>query len=1026
MPDYFNYKKLTRRIERDIKRCTYIGDISIDDNEYIMLKNILQTGYRKICDSANHEIINPLFAVALVQVGIRYYDGRFWPYVQRELNLEKPLPGYQQSWIGTSFYKTLVKYNKFHVDESEFMNNILLHCFITNHYANDLFDFLFAYYQIDLDRDLSQNNKEMRNNLMQTMSKGEMTKRAYKIKKHTADAVSANERGCKTRVAHILRFMDNALFNDSFPTNSRNRIAQLFCKWAKSSMKFDFEKKRTRGLTHSGEKRFSTPYIHFDIKKEGFCLVLPPQYIHLDDNEELPDITWKIRIGENEQIFPANTDNCVTGCKTEKFEYSFQSELLMSEINIELWRNDILRIQRFKIKSDTVRFFDSDWDMIDSATYAKYLPAGNAFAFCYPNEILLSDSDAVVDCEKNLGYDLYTLDLKKGDVLRLPNGKAKSVGKPLEEGILSQNLVSGANAFEDGEKYPIYNAVPSVYFRMTPVQENGTLIVINGAKYRFDIEKCVRFDMDEETEEKGYIVKLNDLITAGGIYNVMIDVPNSRKERNYLFAFLPAFSYQFENAPYIFQKNGMLTFPEGSMIRCSDPLKHITRFCFDISPDQDELPFVYDAEDRTIDIHIFIPVLKWKFDENEWEIAQPKEIWHKEFPKFIYITYPDDEISFSMFPTMLEASEDTDENDSFTETFNKSKDQHLFECDTRKIISWFGYEDVKRTLYLTINGVKIQFADVLLKNHIDSCNIVRDGFNRVDRICITVCSRESTYIDIYQDGKLVLEKALIEYTKEYSVPSSAGTRKYSVCLYVKEDDDFGSGGETFELCDRKEYLYNNLGDLSKNMIRILSSYPVEMKNQAITFSGEYCIKNISQRSINEYEGTLFSRKVNYRLNEIAKVSIHFLSKTCVKLSALDSLFTFYYGYITKSLYVMSAQEMIRSANPREYTNLNDFVFEIAIENEIKLASISSEQNGVKKKYNYPIDKTSLKPSTKQKLENAKFFSTDQIVDYGLDRLCTIQRIKKSDALEIIDMLEQIGYRFSAIDQIRNHYREDEI
>lgn len=85
--------------------------------------------------------------------------------------------------------------------ENEFMNNILLHCFITKHYANDLFDFLFAYYQIDLERDLSRNSAEMRTYLMQTMSKGEASARAYKIKKHTADAVSANEQGCKIRVA---------------------------------------------------------------------------------------------------------------------------------------------------------------------------------------------------------------------------------------------------------------------------------------------------------------------------------------------------------------------------------------------------------------------------------------------------------------------------------------------------------------------------------------------------------------------------------------------------------------------------------------------------------------------------------------------------------------------------------------------------------------------------------------------------------------------------------------------------------
>ena len=266
-------EKLVRRINREFKKCTYIGDIQIDDEEYQTVILFLKHGYEKILSSPQHETINPLFAVGLVQIGIRYYDGRFWSHVQKELKLEK-LPMNHQGWIGKSFYKTLIRFGKFHVAENEFMNNILLHCFITKHYANDLFDFLFAYYQIDLERDLSRNSAEMRKYLMQTMSKGESSARAYKIKKHTADAVSANERGCKIRVGRILRFMDNALFNDLYPENSQNRIAQLFCEWAKSSGRFEYARRATAGLTRKGEKRFSTPFIHFDTKRKKFLRVM--------------------------------------------------------------------------------------------------------------------------------------------------------------------------------------------------------------------------------------------------------------------------------------------------------------------------------------------------------------------------------------------------------------------------------------------------------------------------------------------------------------------------------------------------------------------------------------------------------------------------------------------------------------------------------------------------------------------------------------------------------------------------------
>ena len=279
-------KHLNTKINRQFKTCRYIGDIVISEDEYIILKAYLRSICRKYLNTSERYITSSIFAVALVQIGIHKYDGRFWPHVEREIGME--LPGSYQKWIGRSFYKTLEKYNKYKVAENEMMNNILLHCFITNYYASDLFYFLFAYYQIDLERDLTSNSKEMRDYLMQSMASGENTARAYKIKKHTSDAVAFNTRGCKIRVGKILRFMDNALFYGLFPRTSQNRIAQLFCKWADESKKFDQAKKAIAGLTKRGEKRYSSPYLRYNGSQNRFELVLPPQYIHLATNEELP------------------------------------------------------------------------------------------------------------------------------------------------------------------------------------------------------------------------------------------------------------------------------------------------------------------------------------------------------------------------------------------------------------------------------------------------------------------------------------------------------------------------------------------------------------------------------------------------------------------------------------------------------------------------------------------------------------------------------------------------------------------
>ena len=836
-------EKLARRIEREFKKCKYIGDIQISDEEYEILKAFFRYGYKKICDSSSHESVNPLFAVALVQIGIRFYNGKFWVYVQKELGIEK-LPQHHQAWIGNSFYKTLIHYGKYHVDAHEFMNNILLHCFITKYYADDLFDFLFAYYQIDLDRDLARNNSEMRKYLMQSMSKGETSARAYKIKRHTADAVSANEKGCKIRVGKILRFMDNALFNDIYPSNSQNRIAQLFCSWASTSKKFDVEKKHVSGLTNKGVKRYSMPYLHFNGATNQFVVVLPPQYIHLNDEEALPEITWKISVSDQIYIVDTSVDSCVTGCKTEKIlNFSIDAPLLMQEIKFELWKNGNERIQRFKIKADSVRFFDTDWDAIESATYNSYLPVGQAYAFADPASSIASTSDIIVGCEKVLGYNLYTLELQKGDVLRLPNGKAKAVGKPLEEGILSQSLISGAYAIEENCKYSIYAQIPSVYFRMKPIQENGTLILINDKKYRFEIEKCVRFDLDEETEEKGYIVNLEEYISENGIYNVSIDVPNSRKDRSFDFSLIKNFAFTFNNTTYVFESSGYITFPDNIIVESnnSSRISHGNRFDFHISPENDYLSFSIVSDNKPVDIRIYLPALKWKFDDNEWNISRPEEIWHKEFPKTIWIKHPDDQIAFSMTPIIVDDTDDEDEENSFSVSFSKDKQAHVFQCDTRKMQSWFGYEEALRTLYLETSAQRISFAKIVTRCQVNSAEIIENRQGGELIIKSNISGFSDCVADVFYGEELLVEKEeILTSGIHLKVPFRSG--EYKVIYYEWDEDEDDFGFADYKKFHTEHILYQNRYDLTEKQIA-LQGVEEKRDNHSIFSSKRYALKN---------------------------------------------------------------------------------------------------------------------------------------------------------------------------------------
>lgn len=837
-------KHLNTKINRQFKTCRYIGDIVISEDEYIILKAYLRSICRKYLNTSERYITSPIFAVALVQIGIHKYDGRFWPHVEREIGME--LPGSYQKWIGRSFYKTLEKYNKYKVAENEMMNNILLHCFITNYYASDLFDFLFAYYQIDLERDLTSNSKEMRDYLMQSMASGENTARAYKIKKHTSDAVAFNTRGCKIRVGKILRFMDNALFYGLFPRTSQNRIAQLFCKWADESKKFNQAKKAIAGLTKRGEKRYSSPYLRYNGNQNRFELVLPPQYIHLATNEELPNLHWKIVFSNVEKTLEAESENCVTGCKTRIVsDIYIPSDNIFDSIRIELIKNDAEVIHKFtNIRAACIRFFDNNWELIH---YTDALPIGDAFAFTHTEDALYTDSDAVYNCEYLNGLNLYSMELIKGDIIRLPDGRALPAGSALEDGLLKNNLKNGVYVMRKGVKYPVFSAVPSIYFRMSPTQERGTLIRINEEKYRFDIARAIKCNMQDKTDEYGYILRLSDYIKTDGIFRVNIDIPNSRKANDYSFAVINQFDYKYEDAPFIYKKEGKITFSSTGMILGDEHSEHIANnsFVFRIDPDIDYLPFTYQTANENLALRVYLPAFKWKFDDGAWHTERPEEIWHAEFPKMIYLKFPDDTVCLDMPPLMTDDNEDAE----YSIKVEKNKEKHLFVCDTRKMLSWFGFEDIIRPLSLHFESISFVFLRVITHCFLanSECQIVEDRPNRKLWFRSSIIGFSDCVADVYLDGILIAEKVEVKSNGfKLSIPFTSG--KYRIEYFeADEEDDFGA--TDYRLFDTKECNYKNTKDLSDKTIQIVSV--TERRQEGSIFSSpEYVLRgNVTVSSI---------------------------------------------------------------------------------------------------------------------------------------------------------------------------------
>lgn len=858
-------QKLNRRIKREIKRVKYLGDIIINDEEYNILINHLKSNVQNYSTLANKKD-DAMFAVALVQIGIRFYNGRYWPHVSKELNIK--IDGNRQRIIGEAFYKVLLHYDKFVGEPSEIVNNILMHCFITNYYSKDFFDFLFMYYQKDLNRDLEQHTREMRDYLMSSMKKADMSARAYKIKKGTADAVTANEFGCKIRVRNILKWMDEYLFNDALPEKSENRVAKLFVQWAKNSSAFDLEKHGAVSKGKRGKTIFKYPKLDFDPKTGQFQILLPIQTIPLSDDEDWADISWKVDYAGNSETINSEVESSVIGCKTVDIEkVVIDPDLIFSSFKIELIKNGTETVKKFPISRDSVRFFDEDFCFVAD----NRLSNGTVYAFTNRDESI--ETNSYYDKESFGTLDLYNLYLENGDVIKKPDGKAVIVGDDLKEGLIENSYCSPmAIVTDERYDYSLFSKVPSVLFKTKAKAEKGTIISINGRKEKFDPNSCIEFRQDD-SDLNCYLLNLSEYCKSNGIYRVIIDIPNDRKNREYQFAFIKDFEMSFDKTSYVFEKDGIITLPMGFSCdeRCIEKVSD-TDFRFSISPELESIQF---TSPEGLSVIIDTPVLRWKFNEDdEWSVEEPEELWHKELPENIYFSYPSSYVSiYSSYIDM-----DSENESAITSKINP--ETNIITVETRKIKSWLDMSPVLLNLYIEGAGMNKKFLSVVTKSYLLSCRLSNDVKNKDLIIDSTILGFADCVVDVYCDGAKVVEKYPLKYNGA-RIKTDKLYGNFELTFFEADDDDddeFDFGVEVYSDFARKSFEILNENELANYTIKV--DYISEDKPSNSIFKAsrynisDFIIKNIEWDADEEtYVGVSASK--NPVLDDL-KVSIELI------------------------------------------------------------------------------------------------------------------------------------------------------
>lgn len=917
------FTRLKSRILRELPSKKLVGDIVISPDEYMLLTDYLKIVHMSISKGLYTISVDPVLAVALVQIGINHYDSNYWSHLAAELNVGAVSNNHRNK-LGDTLRKTLRQYQLPHFGPSDLVKTILMHGFVSRHYADDLFNFLFAFYRLDLERDITRYDRTLMNSLMEAMSRNDNTGRTYYLVQHTADAVRANLRGSKIRIRRLLRLIDRCFWEQIVPANSSNRLSQCFITWKEKSAAFSQEYGKYHGGTGSGHgsRSFSSPHFKCDFSGLSFRLHLPTQLIRFENEQ---DVYWRVINAGNSRKIVVELYQGVTGYKTSEINLSLDPSSLHQAFELELMCGQT-RLRRYKIPANTARFFTKSGQGLQSDN----LPNGEVYAVTHHDDTLVSE--AYVDNERRGDLCLWFFDFEEGDIVRLPDGTYLSVGKQVSEGLLQRGRVTGAYGISEESQIPLYKRPPVVFIRMLPSRATGTLVLVNDNQHRLFDGRTTVVDINDRSGEKGYIINLVDYgCTTDGVYRAIIDVPNDRTIRQWNFTMIRSFGYSFEDAPYIFCPRGSIRFADGLKVRASafaEQLSGENLFNFQIDPTQDHIDFTATGDSDDILLRIYVPALKWQFDNGPWQIGKPSELWHTEFPQVIRVKYPDDSIVLSL--------DDSSDDATFEQSmrFTKLKERHLFECDVKRFRSWFGRAVPVRRIYLDLPGNRQEFISVATKS-VMATVLIRGDFTKGLLLGdFNILGRAEYFTDILIDGSLVLEKIPIQNGK-IEVPLKLRSGRYEAVVYESEGDDTGFGSGVYLPVGRYTNELLNPADLSGRSFKIRFIRTTETGLFTLNLGSDYSVSGLRRPEDSDsatYYGRMSVTGLDSRASSSFSVRVDFpdlerLNQAYIALQDGDEYIEFLYDYKRRALVKDEDSTLHRAERYRRYTPLYDeYVF----------------------------------------------------------------------------------------------------
>ena len=813
---------LHNRIVEEIQNVVLLSEIEINDSEYKILISYAKQKFRTSRIKTDYVFADVLFSVAMIQIGVRKYANNYWPQV--EIALGRHVGQIERKWLGNTVTKTLLSLGKPVFSETEYVTNILMHCIVTDPYAIRFYDYLFSYYRLDLERDVSGLQKTDINYICDSII-NPYSKRKQLLSDYLSMSIRADKENCSMMIQKSLYMIDHSFWDEEISEDDslKGRMRERFNEWLEQSQFYNIEKQKNKRQIGNGrrERLFRTPHLKVDLNEQVFVVILPQQMIPVHEETQIPEVKWFI-ISKTNREYNCRLEEGYSGFKTREIQFYVTPSEIFDKVVFLLFANKKL-IRSFSWDNHKAAFFTDSLDWVAG----NKLETGKAYGFCQRTNSIKSKAILYNGWFRKLRY--YEFDLKEGDFVFVNGEDNYYVGKVPAIGLSEKGIVKGVTITnEKAQNLPIYASAPQLVIQAAEEQLQGTAVIINGKIRRLADIGFVDVHVGNTSDIKYYFISTGDLKgTCEGYNKIVIDYPNSQKQLCFEYYLSSGFFYEFDGAPYLFKDKGVLVFMGRETAE------------FSISSlDEDILEVKLESEGT---LYFKVPLLLTSWDRENWSYQKEPDIWHGDFRNMLYIRYPSDTISLFV---------DGKNKDISRCSFSVMSDG-IFNCDLTKLKSYFSKKAMLDYIVFEAGGKRLRMLKVVLKSYFAGLKLTADQLNNIVYASMKIVGKNDYYADLYCEDELIAEKEPVENGKATFSDIEIETADYTVKLYESEGD-FGFDDD-YRFVGEKTCSLINLKDLLGGRMKVLSIK--DHTGYELKFNSEYDYYIFPQKQVsdNTYE-----------------------------------------------------------------------------------------------------------------------------------------------------------------------------